>query len=85
MAINEVLERVQRSAFRSRFHLGEADRQYIAQKGLPQIRQHARDFVHKRLSLTFVPNDGKQTPMKGHTALVHTALLRVFCKMSLTD
>ena len=30
------------------------------------IRQHARDFVAKRLAPAVIPNDGKQTPMRGH-------------------
>lgn len=70
MTIDQALERLQKSAFRSRFHLQKADKQYIAQKGLPVIRQHARDFVHKRLSPAYIPNDGKQTPMKGHPVFI---------------
>ena len=30
------------------------------------IERHAFDFVHSRLSPAVIPNDGKQTPMKGH-------------------
>ena len=30
------------------------------------IRSHAADFVAKRLAPAVIPNDGKQTPMRGH-------------------
>lgn len=36
------------------------------EKGLPTIRKHAEDFVAKRLAPAVIPNDGKQTPMRGH-------------------
>ena len=66
MTIGQALERLKRSQFRSRFHLSAADRAYIAEKGLPVIRQHAEDFVARRLAPADIPNDGRQTPMRGH-------------------
>ena len=30
------------------------------------IRIHAEDFIAKRLAPADIPNDGKQTPMRGH-------------------
>ena len=53
------------SKFRSRFRLQEADFAYIREKGLDAIRDHAADFVRKRLSAAEPKNDGRQTPMKG--------------------
>ena len=67
---NELLERLSRSEFRSRFHLTEKDRDYVAEKGLDQIACHAADFVEKRLSPENPANDGQQTPMKGHPVFV---------------
>ena len=55
-----------KSKFRSRFHLSDADRQYIAEKGMDTIRRHAEDFIRTRLAPARPPNDGKQTPMRGH-------------------
>ena len=63
---NPLFYRLSQSAFRSRFHLGFKDRQYIKEKGIEVIRQHAADFVSKRLAPAYIPNDGKQTPMQGH-------------------
>lgn len=70
MTIGEALARLQSSRFRAGFHLSGRDRTYIVQKGLPVIRQHAEDFVRKRLAPARIPNDGKQTPMRGHPVFV---------------
>ncbi len=64
--LTDLFDRLSQSAFRSRFRLTQKDRAYIAAKGLDTIRQHARDFVAKRLAPAVIPNDGKQTPMRGH-------------------
>lgn len=58
--------RLARSKFRSRFHLSDDDRRYIAKKGAETIRRHAEDFVRTRLAPANPPNDGRQTPMRGH-------------------
>ena len=55
-----------RSKFRSRFRLSPADRAYIAEKGIVTIRRHAEDFIRARLAPAHPPNDGRQTPMRGH-------------------
>ena len=58
--------RLGKSDFRSGFHLKPKDIAYIRSKGMDAIRQHAADFVQKRLAPAYIPNDGKQTPMRGH-------------------
>ena len=58
--------RLAKSNFRSRFHLSEADRLYIAEKGMSTIRGHCEDFIRTRLAPANPPNDGRQTPMRGH-------------------
>lgn len=60
------LQRLSRSSFRSRFKLNADDISYIEKKGLGVIESHAHDFVKKRLSPAVIPNDGRQTPMRGH-------------------
>ena len=64
--LTDLFARLAKSNFRSRFHLTKKDKEYIAQKGLPTIRRHAEDFIAKRLAPAVIPNDGKQTPMRGH-------------------
>ena len=61
-----LFERLAQSAFRSKFKLSAKDKAYIQGKGMATIRSHAADFVAKRLAPAVIPNDGKQTPMRGH-------------------
>lgn len=63
-------KRLNQSKFRSQFHLSQKDIQYIDDKGLDTIRLHCIDFVSKRLSPAYIPNDGAQTPMRGHPVFV---------------
>ena len=63
---DEALAKLARSRFRSRFHLDKDDRIYIKEKGLAAIEEHARQFIKLRLAPAYIPNDGKQTPMRGH-------------------
>lgn len=68
--INETLIRLKKSNFRAGFHLTGKDKKYIEEKGTDVIRQHARDFISKRLAPAYISNDGKQTPMRGHPVFV---------------
>lgn len=63
---NEALEKLAKSKFRSSFKLDKSDIEYIENKGMDTIRLHAEDFIRKRLAPAVIPNDGKQTPTKGH-------------------
>ena len=66
MGVDEAFAKLARSKFRSRFRLSAADRKYIADKGMATIRSHAADFISTRLAPANPPNDGRQTPMRGH-------------------
>lgn len=68
--VDEALAKLQKSKFRSGFHLDEKNVRYIDEKGIDVIRSHAADFVAKRLAPAEIPNDGKQTPMRGHPVFV---------------
>ncbi len=68
--IEDSLNRLKRSAFRSRFHLSTKDVQYIQEKGMDTLRSHAENFISKRLAPAEIPNDGKQTPMRGHPVFI---------------
>lgn len=69
-SINETLLKLKKSDFRARFHLTEKDRAYIAEKGMDTVRKHAEEFVRTRLAPAYPPNDGKQTPMRGHPVFI---------------
>ncbi len=64
--IDQALEKLERSKFRSSFHLTKKDKAYLEEKGMETIRNHAIDFVRIKLSPADPINDGKQTPMHGH-------------------
>ena len=78
--VEQALARLQRSAFRAKFHLSEQDRQYIADKGMETIQRHAADFVRTRLAPASIPNDGKQTPMRGHPVFVAQHATALCCR-----
>ena len=64
--IDQALDKLSRSAFRSSFHLTKSERLYLEEKGMDVIRRHAADFVRQRLAPADPANDGRQTPMRGH-------------------
>ena len=68
--IDEALNKLKKSKFRSKFHLSDKDKKYIDDKGLEVIRRHAEDFIAQRLAPDNIPNDGKQTPMRGHPVFI---------------
>ena len=47
--IDEALNKLKKSDFRSRFHLKQKDIDYINEKGMNKIRSHAEDFVEHGL------------------------------------
>ena len=69
-SLDELFVRLSQSNFRSRFALKAKDKAYIQEKGWDTIRQHAADFIRKRLAPAFIPNDGQQTPMRGHPVFI---------------
>ena len=64
--VEQALDKLEKSKFRSGFHLTEKDKEYLEEKGGDVIRSHARDFVRQKLAPAEPLNDGKQTPMRGH-------------------
>ena len=68
--INDVLTKLGKSQFRSGFNLKKKDIDYINAKGIDTIRSHCADFIRQRLAPSVIPNDGKQTPMRGHPVFV---------------
>ena len=78
--IEQTLLRLQKSAFRTKFHLSEKDRQYIMGKGMETIQHHAADFIRMRLAPAIIPNDGKQTPMRGHPVFIAQHATATCCR-----
>ena len=77
---NDIFERLDKSKFRSSFHLKEKDINYINKVGLNKINDHAYDFINKRLAMKVILNDGKQTPMKGHPVFIAQHATATCCR-----
>lgn len=80
LADGEVFKRLSSSKFRSSFFLKEKDKVYIQERGLSVIESHAYDFIRKRLAPKEIPNDGKQTPMKGHPVFISQHATATCCR-----
>lgn len=81
--IKNILDRLSKSKFRSSFYLKDKDILYIEDKGIDKIRNHAYDFVTKRLADTSNVTDGKQTPMKGHPVFIAQHATGTCCRRCL--
>ena len=80
MTYEELKPRLAASKFRSRFHLTDRDRAYIAAQGWDVLAQQARDIVRERLAPAVIPNDGKQTPMRGHPVFLAQHATATCCR-----
>ena len=69
-SIDTALEKLSQSDFRRKFKLSAKDISYINDKGMDVIRSHCEDFIRERLAPSYIPNDGRQTPMRGHPVFV---------------
>ena len=81
--IKDILNRLSKSEFRSRFKLKNDDVHYINEKGLDTIERHTYDFIRNRLAPEIILNDGKQTPMKGHPTFIAQHACACCCRSCL--
>lgn len=80
---NDILDRLSKSKFRSSFHLRKYMIDYIDKNGMDKIREHAYDFINKRIKPKNILNDGKQTPMKGHPVFIAQHACACCCRSCL--
>lgn len=78
--MDDIYDRLNKSKFRSSFHLSKKDKVYIEEKGLDTIKEHAYNFVRQRLSQAYILNDGKQTPYKGHPVFISQHATACCCR-----
>ena len=62
--IDDVLNKLSKSKFRSSFHLNKKMIDYCRNKGYKKIVSDAYDIINERLKPKDISNDGKQTPMR---------------------
>lgn len=68
--LDDLFAELSTSSFRRRFHLRPKELQYLQNKGMATILEHAAHFVRQRLAPANPPNDGKQTPWGNHPVFV---------------
>lgn len=71
------------SSFRQRFKLMETEQEYLRIKGKATVLAHANDFIQQRLAPAKIPNDGQQTPMRGHPIFVAQHATATCCRSCL--
>lgn len=76
----DILESLSKSKFRSSFHLNNKMKEYVKEKGIDKIEEHAYDFINRRLKPAYIENDGKQTPMKGHPVFIAEHATATCCR-----
>jgi predicted Fe-S protein YdhL (DUF1289 family) len=76
----EVLDDLQNSAFRRSIRLQSKEAQYLDDKGLEIVLEHAADFIEKRLAPAEPANDGKQTPRRNHLVFVAQHATATCCR-----
>ncbi len=80
---NNVINKLQKSKFRSSFKLKQKDIDYINEKGMSMIKRHAVDFINQKLAPENPENDGKQTPMKNHPVFIAMHACACCCRTCL--
>ena len=78
--IDQSLNSLKKSSFRSKFKLTDKDKQYIQNKGIDTVRRHAVDFIKTRIAPQYPKNDGKQTPMKNHPVFLAQHATATCCR-----
>ena len=78
--VSQVLNKLKQSKFRAKFRLNESMQNYVRQKGMETIRQHAFDFITSRIASANPNNDGKQTPMKNHPVFIAQHATATCCR-----
>jgi len=76
----DIIYRLAKSKFRSRFKLRVTELEYIKDKGLDKIKSHAEDFIRDRVAPSEPVNDGKQTPMRGHPVFIAQHATATCCR-----
>ena len=77
---NQLNTEFAKSETRIIFWFDDKDIDYINEKGLDTIRQHAKDFIAKREAPAYIVNDGKQTPMRGHPVFIAQHATATCCR-----
>jgi hypothetical protein len=68
------------SKFRMRFKLGAREQAYLRERGMTEVINHAHELIARRLAPDAPPNDGKQTPFRGHPVFIAQHATATCCR-----
>ena len=78
--IQNKLNKLSKSKFRSSFHLRKKEIEYIDKKGIEEITKQTYEIINKRIKPEIIENDGKQTPMKNHPVFIGQHATATCCR-----
>lgn len=78
--LSDLFPALAQSSFRRSFSLKPRERAYFSEKGRETIVEHARTFVAQRLAPAVLPNDGRQTPFRGHPVFIAQHATATCCR-----
>lgn len=81
--LDDLFDALARSPFRRRFHLQGKDLDSLRHHGLPRVLGQAADILTRRLAPAEIPNDGRQTPYRGHPVFVAQHATACCCRKCL--
>jgi hypothetical protein len=79
-SLNDLFVALRESAFRRRFHLQAPERRYLATHGIDEVLVQAEELIARRLAPAAPPNDGRQTPWRGHPVFVAQHATATCCR-----
>ena len=77
---DDLFSSLAKSKFRNHFRLSPKERAYLAEKTLPVVLEHGREFIRQRLAPAVPKNDGRQTPMRGHPIFIAQHATATCCR-----
>jgi predicted Fe-S protein YdhL (DUF1289 family) len=78
--LDALLAALAESTFRRRFHLAPDERTYLESHGLSAVLVQAEELIARRLAPAEPPNDGAQTPFRGHPVFVAQHATATCCR-----
>jgi hypothetical protein len=81
--LDSLFERLNRSNFRRQFRLHQREQDYLQRKGLAVILEHGAEFIAQRMAPAHPPQDGRQTPWRGHPIFIAQHATGTCCRRCL--
>jgi predicted Fe-S protein YdhL (DUF1289 family) len=78
--LDDLFAALRESAFRRRFRLAGTERRYLEEHGLEVVLVQAEELIARRLAPAAPPNDGRQTPWRGHPVFVAQHATATCCR-----